>query len=191
MTRRVLTSMHRHSSHGRLIVAMGVLVFGLVGAGLAAADDDEASPLTIYQWTDRSGTTRYTPEKDRVPGYARESLVTIQAGEAPPSDDPVYFNPDPKAPVITVPTPSPEADANRPYQPPSESEQWAEYDARIREVEGRIAEYEEALKTMVSTPGSDADTEATPEMREIARRLPQLQAELATLQRGRADPDGP
>jgi hypothetical protein len=191
MTHGILTSIRRHGHHGRLVLASGVLVFGIVGAGLAPADDDEASSLTIYQWTDHNGATRYTPEKDRVPGYARESLVTIQAGEAPPSDDPVYFKPDPKAPVITVPTPSPEAEANRPYQPPSESDQWAEYDARIRDVEGRIAEYEEALKAMVSTPGSDADTEVSPEMREIARRLPQLQAELAALQRGRADTDGP
>jgi len=179
------------SRRGRFGPAACALVFGLAFAGAAPADTAEESPLTIYQWTDHSGTFRYTPELGRVPGYARDSLVTIQAGEAPPSDDPVYFNPDPKAPVITVPTPSPEAGAGQPYRPPSEGDQWGEYDARIREVEGRIAEYEDALKAMVSTPGPDADTEVTPEMREIARRLPQLQAELAALYRGRTDPDGP
>jgi len=188
MTRTLQTRIRRRGRFGPVACA---LVVGLTFAGPAPADDDEEPPLTIYQWTDRNGTFRYTPERDRVPGYARDSLVTIQAGDAPPSDDPVYFKPDPKAPVITVPTPLPEAGAGQPYRPPSEGDQWGEYDARIREVEGRIAEYEEALKTIVSTPGADADTEVTPEMREIARRLPQLQSELAALYRGRSDPDGP
>jgi hypothetical protein len=170
--------------------------FGLLGGALlafgttAAADSDEA-PLTVYQWTDANGAYRYTPDLANVPRFARDSVVTIQAGEAPPSTDPVYFNPDPKAPVITVPSPSPEADSGGPYRPPASGDQWGEYDARIREVETRIAEYEDALKTMVSDPSAEKDTELTPELREIAQRLPELQAELAALYRGRRDPDTP
>lgn len=176
-----------------------ILRFALVGcllwwSVLAAvstptnAETDE-SPLTVYQWTDRNGNYRYTPERSHVPRYARDSIVTIQAGEAPPSQAPVYFNPDPKAAVITVPSPAP--GPNEPYSPPASGDQWTEYDARMREVESLIAEYEEALKVMVSTPGSEADTDVSPELREIARRLPQLQAELAALRRGRSDPSGP
>ena len=44
---------------------------------------------------------------------------------------------------------------------------------------------------MVSDPDPVADTDISPELREIARRLPQLQAELASLHRGRSDPAGP
>jgi hypothetical protein len=175
----------------RFALAGCVLCWSVVAAdsGPANAEADE-KPLTIYQWTDHDGSYRYTPERDRVPGYARDSIVTIQAGEAPPSKAPVYFNPDPKAEVITVPSPSPNAGPSEPYQPTA-GDQWAEYDARILEVEALIAEYEEALKVMVSATDSDADTEVSPELREIARRLPQLQAELAVLHRGRSEPNGP
>jgi hypothetical protein len=93
--------------------------------------------------------------------------------------------------VITVPSPSPKAGPNEPYRPPPAGDQWTEYDARIREVESLIAEYEEALKVMVSAPEPEADTHISPALREIARRLPQLQAELAALQRGRSDTNGP
>jgi hypothetical protein len=168
---------------------LGWSVFGVV-FGSAQAEDAE-DPITVYQWTDRNGSFRYTPDRSRVPNYARDSIVTIQAGEAPPSEAPVYFNPDPRAAVITVPSPSPKAGPNEPYRPPASGDQWTEYDARIREVESLIAEYEEALKVMVSTPEPDADTEVSPELREIARRLPQLQAELAALHRGRSDTSGP
>jgi len=174
----------------RFAVAGCVLCWSVLAAGSAPADAEPAEdPLTIYQWTDSNGSYRYTPERSRVPRYARDSIVTIQAGEAPPSQAPVYFNPDPKAAVITVPSPT--AGQSEPYRPSTSGDQWTEYDARVREVESLIAEYEEALKVMVSAPGSDADTEISPELREIARRLPQLQAELAALQRGRNDTSGP
>jgi hypothetical protein len=182
MTRFLRTSLRRLGLAGCVLLTLG--------ASVAVGDSTEA-PLTVYQWTDANGIYRYTPDLGNVPRFARESVVTIQAGEAPPSTDPVYFKPDPKAPVITVPSPSPEGDASSRYRPPATGDQWGEYDARIREVETRIAEYEEALKTMVSDPDAGSDTEVTPELREIAQRLPQLQAELAALYRGRSDPDAP
>jgi len=175
-----------------LALAGCLLCWPLLGSlATPARAEDAQKPLTIYQWTDHDGNYRYTPERDRVPKYARDSVVTIQAGEAPPSRAPVYFTPDPKAAVITVPSPSPTAGPNEPYRPPASGDQWTEYDARVREVESLIAEYEEALKVMVSAPGADADTDIPPELREIARRLPQLQAELAALHRGRSDTGGP
>jgi hypothetical protein len=174
----------------RFTLAGCVLCWSVLAAVSAPADAETAeAPLTVYQWTDHSGSYRYTPERSRVPRYARDSIVTIQAGEGPPSKTPVYFNPDPKAEVITVPSPNP--GPSEPYRPPASGDQWTEYDARVREVESLIAKYEEALKVMVSAPGSDADTEISPELREIARRLPQLQAELAALYRGRNDTSGP
>ena len=156
----------------------------IVCVALAAPADTDDRPLTVYQWTDGQGIYRYTPDLRRVPRYARDSVVTIEAGEGPPSQDPVYFNPDPNSPVVTVPPP-PVGTDSEPYKP-SPGDQWTEYDARIRDVETRIAQYEERLKQRISTPGSDSD-ENSAELSEIARRLPQLKAELERLYRGRTD----
>jgi uncharacterized coiled-coil protein SlyX len=153
-------------------------VLGLAGAVAAGAAEE---PATLFQWTDSKGVYRYTPDFDRIPGYARHTVVTIQAGEGPPSKTPVYFEPDPRATVVTVPS-----------QALAEGGGSASaYDERIRDLEARIAEHEEALKDLISSPGSDADTEVSDELREIAARLPRLQAELAALQRGRASTVGP
>ena len=64
-------------------------------------------------------------------------------------------------------------------------------ESRRQEIEEEIARDEEALKTLVSM-GSDDDTDPlvdSPELREIARRLPVLQAELRALNEGRAPPE--
>ncbi len=56
-------------------------------------------------------------------------------------------------------------------------------DARIAELEEAVARDEEMLKQMISAPGGS--TEVTPEMMEVARRLPELQAELRALREQR------
>jgi hypothetical protein len=161
------------------------LVLAVCGAATAGAAEET---ITIYQWTDASGAYRYTPTFDRIPSYARESVVTIQPGAAPPPQTPVYFEPNPRAAVVAVPDQPAEAgSASGAAVPQASVGGWAsEYDARIRELEAEIAEHEEALKQLISAPGSDADIEVSPELREVARRLPRLQAELASLRRGRA-----
>ena len=67
----------------------------------------------------------------------------------------------------------------------------SDLDARIRELEAGIAEDEEALKQRISASGSDADSAVSPELREIAARLPRLRAELASLRKRRARSGGP
>jgi hypothetical protein len=64
----------------------------------------------------------------------------------------------------------------------------ADLDARIAELERQIAGDEESLKALLSeVPAPGAPELATrPEFREIALRLPKLQAELRTLQEQRA-----
>lgn len=64
----------------------------------------------------------------------------------------------------------------------------ADLDARIRSLESAIARDEERLKDMISdsNPSAVPDLQGSPELREIARRLPGLQAELAELKRERA-----
>jgi hypothetical protein len=161
-----------------------------VALALACATAAGAAEETVvlYQWTDSKGVYRYTPDYDRIPASARHTVLTIQAGEGPPQETPIYFNPDPRSPVVAVPQPEPvtgtasAAPSGNPYD---------EYDDRIRELEARIAEYEEALKVLILAEGSDADTEVSPELREIAARLPRLVAELASLERGRARAGGP
>jgi hypothetical protein len=165
-----------------------VLVFAVCGAAAAGAAEETT---TLYQWTDSSGAYRYTPIFDRIPGYARESAVMIQPGAEPPPQTPVYFEPDPRAAVVAVPAepaePAGAASAGGAAVPQASVGGWVgEYDVRIRELEDEIAEHEEALKQLISAPGTDADVEVSPELREIARRLPRLQAELASLRRGRA-----
>jgi hypothetical protein len=64
----------------------------------------------------------------------------------------------------------------------------AELDARISALERQIASDQESLKTLLSeipAPGAP-DLADRPEFREIALRLPKLQAELRTLQEQRA-----
>jgi uncharacterized coiled-coil protein SlyX len=154
---------------------------GLVVAVAAAGAAEETGPMVLYQWTDSHGIYRYTPAYDRVPSDARDTVITIQTGEGPPSDTPIYFDPDPRSKVVEVPVPEPASGTARGVPRPD----YTEYEDRIRELETRIAADEEALKALISDPGTAAD-EAPPELREIADRLPRLQAELDSLQRGRA-----
>jgi hypothetical protein len=64
---------------------------------------------------------------------------------------------------------------------------------REQQLAAAIAADEEALKALISAPTADgAPTLAdSPELREIARRLPELQAELSALRERRAPPAGP
>jgi hypothetical protein len=63
-------------------------------------------------------------------------------------------------------------------------------DARIAELEAQIAQDEDAIKNFLSAPPTEGGVALpeTPEFREIALRLPKLQADLRSLleQRGRA-----
>jgi len=168
-----------------------VLALAVCGAASAGAAEE---PVTIYQWTDSEWIYRYTPDFDRIPEYARDTAVTIQASDEPLQRIPLYFEPDPRSSVIAIPSP--------PAEPPAETgtggavpgaqrgSLFSEFDARISELELRIAEYEEALKELIDAEGTDADAEASPELREIAARLPRLQHELASLKRGRASLGG-
>ena len=167
--------------------ALALAVCGVAPAGAAE------ETVTLYQWTDSEGVYRYTPEFDRIPGYARDTAVEIRPGEGPPPQTPVYFDPDPRSPVVAIPSQSADAatPSAAPGTPAQDSGASSDLGARIRELEAQIAEDEEALKQLISTPGTDADTEVSPELREIAARLPQLQAELASLQQRRTRTGGP
>jgi len=166
-----------------LAAALALTLFA--SAGLAA---DE--PLTLYQWTDSNGVIRYTPDLERIPGYARPSAVAIQPGKGPEPTTPQYFEPDPREPSVAVPG-QPPATVRSGAGPAPAAAGSEGREQRIRELEARIAEDEEALKQLISAPGEQADVTVSPELREIAARLPRLQAELAALQRQPAASHGP
>jgi hypothetical protein len=90
----------------------------------------------------------------------------------------------PAAPLATAPRPtSPEAVAG----PPAPRALPPEREARRAELAAEIARDEETLKAHVSSSG-DASVVDTPELREIAERLPALQAELRALEAQSAAP---
>ena len=180
--------------HSRSVALRGALIAALALSGAAAgvagaagaADEPE---VAVWQWTDRDGVTRYTPDFGRIPGYAREGAVEMRPGAGPPTTTPVYFEPNPRAPVVGVPGSVPPTSVGSAEPGPAPAATSAEpaddLDSRIRQLEAQIASDEEALKQLISAPGAEADVEVSPELREIAARLPQLQAQLASLQKRR------
>ncbi len=174
----------------RRIARCGALALGLAVWG--AATPQSAEPAALYQWTDAQGVIRYTPDPARIPGDRRSTMVRVDPstpGMEPPAtalpepdlglqrDDDVVTGPAPfNAPqragrVETVDvgaTPSRETTASRALE------------ARRLELQDAIDADEEALKALISgEPADGSDTLIdSEELREIARRLPELQREL-------------
>jgi len=162
----------------------------LLAPGAIRADEGG----TIYQWTDANGVTRYTPSLDRVPSGARETVLTIQSGAEEPSNEPIYFEPDPRASEVAVPEPALEAAGSpvlvTPLEPDPEPEP-GDREAKVRALEAEIAQIEDQLKEYISEPGAAPGPDIPPELRDIAARLPELQGELARLQRRPAPAETP
>jgi hypothetical protein len=161
----------------------------------AAADDDEGAAL--YRWSDEQGAVRYTPDPGRIPRSRRAGAQLVEPGEPPPGGGVAPAAPPapepPGAPPGDSPVPRHTLDSPAPTQPveaspPGGQSGASDLDARIRELEAAIARDEEALEVMIARPaqGGDASLAQSPELREIARRLPALQAELRRLRTERA-----
>jgi predicted aminopeptidase len=88
-----------------------------------------------------------------------------------------------------APTPAP---APAPASTPAAASASAD-DAREQQLAAAIAADEEALKALISAPIPDSEARLadSAQLREIARRLPELQAELTALRERRAPPAGP
>ncbi len=148
---------------------------GLALLAAACASPSEAD-RPLYRWIDEAGVVRYTPDRDLIPRGARgdaevvtpvESVESVESGATP-----------------TVDAPSGETHpSTTPAEPPSE------LDARIRALEELIARDEQALKALISVEAGEGGSLAeSAELREIARRLPGLQAKLRALREQRAAP---
>jgi hypothetical protein len=171
----------------------GAAFAGLVGFALGIALPSLAigaqqSETELYRWLDRHGVVRYTTDLSRIPNARRSTVIRV----VPPSIPTATSRIAPAAPV-------PGADPfNAPGQVPAVDTQdlatgggsWPELDARIAELEILVANDEEAIKEMISTPqtGDYDELIDSEELRVIGARLPVLQGELAELKRWRDDP---
>lgn len=136
------------------------LATGLV-AGLLAL------PLTasakVYKWVDENGVTHYTLERQDIPPQLRQRLRPIAPSALPPPGPPA-----PGAPVATVPS-------TTALPRPDHSQE-------ILSLEEQIEADRETLKDLISQRDA-IDFAEDPAVREIAERLPRLQAQLEQLRR--------
>ncbi len=167
----------------------------------AACGGSSGGPAPLYLWTDEEGSVRYTANRSAIPRGDRRSSRRVVPGESEGPEDAgeIGLAPDPAQPgsgTGVEPGPLDAADPGRRPQtksveaaPPST----AELDARIREVEVSIARDQEALKVLIAEePAEGRDSLAqSQQLREIAHRLPRLQAELRSLRAQRAEQAAP
>lgn len=183
----------------------------LVGLVLGLAGLAPVAHAELYRWIDGDGGVRYATSQATIPSGYRDDAQPVTPGMAMPAPEP---EPEPEAAATAtstlpsvigapVPDPSPRlghaglpapgptavADAS-PSDPPADAakEESADLDARIRELEEAIARDEATLKDIISTPPKEGDEgiESSAELREIARRLPGMQAELRALRQQQA-----
>ena len=177
----------------RLLLA---LALGLAPA-LANAD--------VYRWVDELGATHYTTDRDTVPRRYRGDAQAI--GAKPAARSTPRVTPSPAAapastefPSVAAPTPvpvptpasapttevtMPAATAAPVFPGPPTTPAIPPEDPRAAEVanlEAQIASDRERLRQIISTKRwESAELASDPNIREIAERLPRLQAELAAL----------
>jgi hypothetical protein len=175
----------------------------------AAADGAAATPSA----TSPSGATPTPPPPAPVPEQAPEPTPPVSspppvaptevAVAAPPAAEPPAPDSTASATATTLTkaqtagvdpwtsvTTSGSVALPAPPSPPPPAPLTPEQRSRREELESRIAQDEEALKRLLSDTDLDAaDFEQSPELREIAVRLPALQAELRALEDGRAAPE--
>jgi hypothetical protein len=182
---------------------------------LATAPLASVAVADLWQWTDAAGVVRYTPDPGRVPDGRRGTLLKVEPGmvmpppmaaspsgaaaptETPPGlyapEDEISFEADPfNAPgqarnleVREVPEPQTQPQTQPQTATPGQL-------SRRAELEAQIARDEETLKDLISRAEAEGDEplQSSPELREVAARLPALQAELRALEGSGAPQEG-
>ncbi len=172
------------------------------GLGVSAADAPAGEVIggeapIIYRWVDEDGIAHYTTERERVPANVRSLAVPAPAPEQPQST-PHPWASENAAPIPDAPAaggaPTRVAPAARAAVTPGPAPRALEtqrdaLDTKIAELEHKIAQDETALVDMIEAPDADAAAALPdrPEFREIAGRLPRLQAALRSLREQRAE----
>jgi len=160
-------------------------------AGTLAANAGPRDPL--YQWTDASGAVRYTSEIERIPDAQRSSELQVAA------DRSAAERPTPAPPSAAQPAPAEPAPAAAPVEsapPPGAAAaptdpKLTAIDARIAELEQKIAADEAALGDYISDPERAAKKDDSGDVAAIADRLPKLQSELRELRQQREAAEHP
>ncbi len=127
----------------------------------------------VHKWVDENGQTHYTVERSEIPPNLRQRL---RPGVTAPVPEPATGS---EVLEEIRPAFGPEASKGRalPDPPPPSADEMAE-------LEEQILRDRETLKDLISRQGLDsAEFTADPRVREIAQRLPRLQAELEALRR--------
>lgn len=166
----------------------------------------QISSADVYRWVDELGMTHYTTDPETIPRRYRSSALEIVArptrrpgprisnapgrAAAPLPSEPAPTSPEPTSPTPSSPEPTaratPPARSGPPVLPgPPLAPALAPGDPRAAEVadlEARIATDRETLRQLISIKRWDsAELASDPSVREIAERLPRLQAELEAL----------
>ncbi len=175
----------------------------LAGAGLAApgtlappaaAEEPRAGrgrePLRIYKWVDENGIAHYTTRLDRIPEHLRDRIReprSLDERPGPATEDWARRDAD-SGPV--PPAPDVEGGGSGAGRPVAAV--GPDLEARIAALEREIARDQERLKELISAPPEEleAPLPELPAFREIAQRLPRLQADLRLLRRQRAPATG-
>jgi hypothetical protein len=164
------------------------------GLCLALCTPPEAT-AKVYKWVDENGVVHYTMDRDEIPPQLRRRLrPALPADVAPPE----------RAPELSEPLATPDEFRDEPEMEPTldpalevepESEpppvtaglpprETLSGTNEIAELEAEILSYREELKTLISSSSAmGTDFAENPRVREIAERLPRLQAQLQALQR--------
>ncbi len=158
----------------------------LVALAAPAGAEGEAPEVVIYKWVDENGIAHYTTDRERIPSSLRDRIPE----QAPPRDeDWARSDVTSEAPAAEAPAVDAGPDA------PSPASADPALEARIAALEAEIARDEEQLKALISDAerARGTDLAEDPAFRELARRLPKLQADLRTLRdrRDAASPPSP
>lgn len=192
------------------IVSSLLLRLGLLACGLAGASGARADAALIYRWTDEQGIAHYTAHLDRVPRAVRGSVQAVSATPATTNADDSWAATDARGPAprtfdegplgsgarAASGTTGAAAEARRtasaePAPSGASARDVSALDERIAALQREVDRDQDAIRVLLSeTPAAGATAlHERPEMREIAQRLPRLQADLRALreQRGRID----
>ena len=165
-------------THGPQTLRGWTLGLALLAAACASPSETDRP---LYRWADEAGVVRYTPDRARIPRGARgdaEAVHPVELGTTPAVESAESVESVESAELGANPT------VSTPPAGPS-----SELDARIRALEELISRDEQALNALISAEAGEGDSLAeSAELREIARRLPGLQANLRALREQRAAP---
>lgn len=186
-----------------------ILAAALVAVPSAAKSAD--GPV-VYKWVDADGIAHFTTHLDRVPSAVRDKVRDAATAPAPaPAAQGEQTTPDvaagPPAPAGAAAPPGEFRESERPSQQASpeaplgtpdagDARELAatapavpgSLDARIAALEQEIGRDQSALESFLSEEPQEGAPllPDRPDFREIAHRLPKLQAELARLKEERA-----